>query len=218
MVLRFKVTALVMCGLLAGCQALPEQANQAPICPEAPVVMCPICPLQECPEPRVLEKIVLRPAAPVPVPARPSTAGELELPIIGVLEFVRVEPSGLTLEAVIDTASEHTIIAARDVQLLEKDGKRYVSYVLVDPASDEQHALEAPLLRRTSAVDAYGNSSRNYIVSMWLTLGDSRARVEVNLSENTEMPYPVVVGRNLLTDVAIVDVSRRHTLEHPAAP
>ncbi len=207
-----------MCVVLAGCQSLPEQAAEAVTCPEVPVVECPVCPLQECPEPRVLEKIVLRPAAPVAVPARPETAGELELPIIGVLEFIRVEPSGLTLEAVVDTASEHTTIAARDVRLLEKDGKRFVSYVLVDPASDEQHALEAPLLRRASVVDALGGSARNYVVTMWLTLGENRARVEVSLSENTDMPYPLVIGRNLLTDVAIVDVSRRHTLDHPVAP
>ncbi|HAN26504.1 MAG TPA: hypothetical protein DCP75_02020, partial [Haliea salexigens] len=97
--------------VLAGCQSLPEQAPEAVVCPEVPVVECPVCPLQECPEPRVLEKIVLRPAAPVALPVRPETAGELELPIIGVLEFIRVEPSGLTLEAVVDTASEHTTIA-----------------------------------------------------------------------------------------------------------
>ena len=218
MVLRFTGTALALCVVLAGCQSLPEQAPEAVACPEVPVVECPVCPLQECPEPRVLEKIVLRPAAPVALPVRPETAGELELPIIGVLEFIRVEPSGLTLEAVVDTASEHTTIAARDVRLLEKDGKRFVSYVLVDPASDEQHALEAPLLRRASVVDAHGGSARNYVVTMWLTLGDNRARVEVSLSENTDMPYPLVIGRNLLTDVAIVDVSRRHSLEHPAAP
>ena len=216
--LRVTILAVALGAVLVGCQVLPEQATEMVACPEAPVALCPVCPLQECPEPRVLEKIVLRPAPPAPVQMLPATAGALELPIIGVLEFVRVEPSGLRLEAVVDTASEQTLISARNVRLLEKDGNRFVSYVLIDSASDEHYELEAPLVRRASVVDTHGTASRNYVVSMWLTLGDSRARVEVSLSENADMPYPVVVGRNLLTDVAIVDVSRRHTLENPAAP
>jgi len=150
---------------------------------------------------------VLRPVPPPPPPPppAPATAGELDLQIIGAVEFVTIDPPGLRMEAIIDTAADGTTIAARNIRLLEKDGQRFVNYTLVDPVTGDEHEIEALVRRRTA---------NQYVVQMWLALGDLRTRVEVSLSERSDMPYPVVVGRNLLTDVAIVDVSRRHILDN----
>ncbi|MEQ9464017.1 MAG: RimK/LysX family protein [Haliea sp.] len=211
-----RIVVLVAVAVLAGCETLPVPGSEQVVCPEVEVPECPQWQIEEQPEPRVLEKIVLRPAPPQrpPPPPPPTTAGELDLPIIGAVEFVTIDPPGVRLEAVIDTAAEGTTVAARNVRLLEKDGKRHVSFVLVDPVSGEEHEIEAQVRRRVSNQHADGSTTRNYVVQMWLVLGDNRTRVEVGLSERTDMPYPLVVGRNLLTDVAIVDVSRRHTLDN----
>lgn len=209
---------LVAVVALAGCQTVPVGDAEAVVCPELEVPDCPVCQIEECPAPRVLEKIVLRPAPPPPPPPPPATAGELDLPIIGVVEFVTVDPPGVRFEAIIDTAAEGTTIAARNVRLLEKDGKRYANYTLVDPATGDEHEIEALVLRRVSTRHADGSTTRNPVVQMWLTLGENRTRIEVGLSERTDMPYPLVAGRNLLTDVAIVDVSRRHTLDNQQTP
>lgn len=214
MSLSSRVAALLAVAVLAGCQTTPGPETRAQACPEVEVPDCPVCQIEECPAPRVLEKIVLRPAPPPPVPQPPATAGELNLPIIGALEFVTIDPPGLRLEAIIDTAAEGTTVAARNVRPLEKDGKRYVSYTLVDPLTGDEHEIEALVRRRLSSQYADGSTTRHYVVQMWLAFGDDRTRVEVGLSERTDMPYPLVVGRNLLTDIAIVDVSRRHTLEN----
>lgn len=200
-----RVVTLVTIAVLAGCQTLPSEDPEVSLCPEVEVPDCPVYEIEECPAPRVLEKIVLRPAPPPPPPPPPATAGELDLPIIGAIEFVTVEPPGLRMEAIIDTAAEGTTVAARNIRLLEKDGKRFVNYTLVDPLTGDEHEIEALVRRR---------ASNQYVVQMWLALGDVRTRVEVSLSERADMPYPLVVGRNLLTDVAIVDVSRRHTLDN----
>lgn len=213
-----RIVTLVAVAALAGCQTLPPGDAEAVVCPEVEVPDCPVCQIEECPAPRVLEKIVLRPAPPPPPPPPPATAGELDLPIIGVVEFVTVEPPGVRLEAVIDTAAEGTTLAVRNVRLLEKDGQRYANYTLADPVTGDEHEIEALVRRRASTQHADGSTSRNPVVHMWLSLGENRTRVEVGLSERTDMPYPLVVGRNLLTDVAIVDVSRRHTLDNQPPP
>jgi hypothetical protein len=200
-----RVATLVVIAVLAGCQTVPSEDSEVSLCPELEVPDCPVYEMEECPAPRVLERIVLRPAPPPPPPPPPATAGELDLPIIGAVEFVTVDPPGLRMEAIIDTAADGTTIAARNIRLLEKDGKRHVSYTLVDPVTGDEHEIEALVRRRVA---------NQYVVRMWLALGDLRTRVEVSLTERSDMPYPVVVGRNLLTDVAIVDVSRRHTLDN----
>lgn len=209
-----RVVTLVSAAALAACQTVPVGDPEVVACPELEAPNCPVCQIEECPAPRVLEKIVLRPAPPPPPPPPPATAGELDLPIIGVVEFVTVDPPGLRLEAIIDTAAEGTTVAARNVRLLEKDGKRYVNFTLIDPVTGDEHETEALVRRRVSVQHADGSTTRSQVVQMWLTLGDNRTRVEVGLAERTDMPYPLVVGRNLLTDVAIVDVSRRHTLDN----
>ena len=58
-----------------------------------------------------------------------------------------------------------------------------------------------------------GESERRYVVKLWMTLGKIRELVDVTLSDRTDFEYPVLVGRNLLTDTAIVDVSLQHTLK-----
>lgn len=208
-----KASAVASVLVLAGCQSIPGlEPEPAPACPIIEPRECPACEVQQCPEPVVIERIVLQPA-PEPIPERPVTGGELDLPIIGRVEFVQVEPPGLRLEGLIDTAAAISTISASDISLLEKDGERYVRYSLLDPDTGEAHLLEAPLRRRSMVQHADGSTTRNYVVLMWLALGDSRARVEVILSAKTGMAYPLRVGRNLLTDFAIVDVSRQHALD-----
>lgn len=212
----FRVFAIATAVLLVGCQSVPEPVVQAPACPELEVQECPRCEILECPEPRVLERLVVQPAPPASVPdLQPRTGGKLDLPIIGSVERVHLEYPGLHLEGLMDTASELTTLRVSEIQLVEKDGQQHVLYTLTDPATGEAHGMDSPLQRRTALKWADGSSLRAHIVRLWLTLGETRARVEVALAEREDMAYPLLVGRNLLTDVAIVDVSQRHTLGAP---
>ncbi len=97
----------------------------------------------------MVEKIV---EVPAPLPPMATTAGKMHLPIVGGVEWVLVEPAGLQLEARIDTGAETTSIHAENIQLVEKDGKRYVRFDLPDESGE---LVEQELrLRRTSADQA----------------------------------------------------------------
>lgn len=195
---------LLLSLLLSGCgvfQAAPEPVQ----CPEP--VPCKTCEVQQCPAAQVVEKIV---EVPAPLPPMASTAGEMHLPIVGGVERVTVEPGGLVLEARIDTGAETTSIHAEEITLVEKDGKRYVRFTLFNTSTTESLPMELRL-RRTVLIKQHGRESeRRYVVRMWLTLGETRARVDVTLSDREDFEYPLLVGRNFLVDAAIVDVSRQH--------
>ncbi|MGB1807869.1 MAG: ATP-dependent zinc protease [Porticoccaceae bacterium] len=148
------------------------------------------------------------------LPPMATTAGKLHLPIVGAVEMVRIEPADLMLEARIDTGAETTSIHAEDIQLVENDGRRYVRFMLIDGANGEQVQQELRLRRRVLIKQSYGPDERRYVVRMWLTLGDTRSRVDVNLSDRTNFEYPLLIGRNFLTDSLIVDVSRHHALSN----
>jgi hypothetical protein len=51
---------------------------------------------------------------------------------------------------------------------------------------------------------------RRYVVRMWITIGETRSLVDVTLTDREHMEYPMLIGRNLLVDTVIVDVSRKN--------
>ena len=210
-----RITLYLALTVLAGCSVF--QSNpEAQACAVTEPVSCPVCPSSEtlqCPEPQVVEKIVTV-TAPAPViapPPKATTAGKMNLPIVGAVEWATVDPGEIRMEARIDTGAEFTSIHAEDIQLVEKDGKRWVHFALIDPATNEKVALEQRLRKKVRIKQSDSERQTRYVVEMWVTLGKIRSLVEVTLSDRDHMEYPLLIGRNMLVDTMIVDVSDRHT-------
>ena len=72
--------------------------------------------------------------------------------------------------------------------------------------------MEVRLRRRVLIKQHDGPPERRYVVRMWITLGPVRSRVDVNLTDRDVFEYPLLIGRNFLTDTLIVDVSQQHLL------
>jgi len=197
--------------LAAGCSTVAPE-REAPTCPAPPP--CPVCkqpPAHEAlcpvPEPKVVKHMVPMPAK---LPPMATTAGEMHLPIIGGVESVTIEDTGIILEARIDTGAETSSIHAEDVRLVEKEGKRYVSFSLTDPESGAKVPLEHRLQRTVTVRQGSGEKEKRYVVRLWVSVGELRARIDVGLSDRDHASYPMLLGRNFLVDTAIVDVSREH--------
>jgi len=184
--------------MMTGCSFLsvykPEEVNKPLVCPGPKTVE------------KVIEKIVE-----VPVPAR--TGGKLDLPIIGEVEKVQVEPSSLLYTARIDTGAESSSIHAENIQLVERDGDKFVVFSLRDPVTHALVNLEREFQRRVIIKQKVGKSERRYVVKLWLTLGKVKELVEVTLTNRSDFKYKLLIGRNLLIDTAIVDVSRKNTIK-----
>jgi hypothetical protein len=213
MITLLRTSAFLALLLAAGCSSI-KPAPATVTCPAVETPSCPVCPGVEsqqpqCPEPQVVEKIVTVPA-PAPTPAKATTAGKLNLPIVGAVEWAKVEPGDIRMQARIDTGAATTSIHAEDIELVEKDGKRWMHFNLLDPATKEKVAVEQRLRRKLVSKQSDGEEQHRYVVKLWVTLGESRSLVEVTLTDRDNMEYPLVIGRNLLVDTAIVDVSRKN--------
>ncbi|WP_461482741.1 ATP-dependent zinc protease family protein, partial [Porticoccus sp.] len=143
----------------------------------------------------------------------PKTGGGLNLPIIGEVENVAVDPPGVTLEARIDTGAASSSMHAENIQMVERDGSRYVRFSVLNPETNELMEVERKLHRKVLIKQQTGEYERRYVVKLWLSLGGIKEQVDVTLTDRSDFEYPLLVGRNLLTDTAIVDVSRKHTLK-----
>ncbi len=211
--------SLILLGILlvSGCSLLQPRnsVSEVQVCPPPPA--CPRCEEIMCPAPKIIEKIVVQPG---PIKSTEEqlqpllrVGGQLNLPIVGGVEDVAVDPPGFKYQARIDTGAESSSIHAENIQLIERDGKRYVRFSLLNPETDELQELERRLQRKVLIKQQQGQFERRYVVKLWLTLGEIKERVDVTLSNRSDFEYPVLVGRNLLTDTAIVDVSQQHTLK-----
>jgi hypothetical protein len=85
-----------------------------------------------------------------------------------------------------------------------------VSFTLADPENGENVQLEQRLRRTVRIRQGDSETERRYVVRLWITLGETRTLVEVTLADREQMEYPLLIGRNLLMDSMIVDVSRKH--------
>ncbi len=196
--------------LLGGCGTAP--VAEPPVTkaePPTPTVECPVCAPTVCPEPQVVEVEKIVEACPEPPKV---AAAEGVIASIGAVEWAFVEPGDLLLQARIDTGAETTSIHAEQIQLLEKDGKSYVSFTLENPETQEVVTLERRL-RRKVLIKQTGAAEpeRRYVVRMWITIGKKRTWLDVTLSDRDDFEFPLLVGRNMLVDEFIVDVSKRHT-------
>ena len=195
--------------LLSGCTLLSPEQQPVAVCP---VLGEPVVTQQQCPPAKVIERIVTK-EVPAKLPPMATTAGKMHLPIVGAVEWAAVGRSELMMEARIDTGADTTSIHADNIQLVEKDGRRYVRFVLVEPETGRQVRQELRLRRRVLIKQSNGLRDRRFVVRMWVAVGDARSHIDVNLTDRSDFEYPMLIGRNFLTDSLIVDVSRHHTID-----
>ena len=89
------VSVLNAC-LLSSCSLLPQMVTQTE-CPSGAEVPLPVVEQQSCPEPQVIERIITK-TIPASLPSQATTAGKLHLPIVGAVEWARIQPAGLWIE------------------------------------------------------------------------------------------------------------------------
>jgi hypothetical protein len=210
--------------LLLGCQSLmyPAQSQQGAEpstaqsgqsqgeilqCPEPVEVICAE------PEVRVVEKVIERTLE--KVVEVPVAKDKL---VLGAVEKISIEPSGLVVESVVDTGAPTTTLRAQTLTRFERDGEDWIRIQLALPEVDgkaETSTIELPIKRHIRASRIGFPSQRRPVVEMNLTVGEVTHMVEVSLTDEGRNDIVMVLGRNFLKDAAVVDVSRRNIQGQP---
>jgi len=130
--------------------------------------------------------------------------------IIGEAEYVYLPKTKLKLKARIDTGATTTSINALNIKAFERDGKRWVKFELQDEKK-KVYKRSLPIYE-VIQVKRHGADVQNrYVVKMRINLGTSSQLIRISLTDRSKFTYPVLVGRNLLRGVAVVDVSKKYT-------
>ncbi len=138
---------------------------------------------------------------------------------IGEAEYIGVPLTGAVFKARIDTGATTSSIFAVEVQEFERDGKPWVRFVVRNDDSKETFPLEAPVAG-VAKIKKRGQEgfTRRPAVDMDLVMGEVTKRIKVNLADRTGFEFPLLIGRDFLAGLAVVDVSLSYTQDTPGAP
>lgn len=131
--------------------------------------------------------------------------------VVGQREQVWVEGLQLALPARVDTGAETASIDARNIELFERNGRRWVKFEILHPKTKEPISMERKLKRTVLITQA--NSSepeRRRVIKLAITVGHITQSAEFTLSDRSHLDYQVLIGRNVLQDVMVVDVSKQN--------
>lgn len=130
--------------------------------------------------------------------------------VLGGIEMVHLDPPGLEFSARIDTGAQTSSLNALDIVEFERDGKPFVKFNLIHPQTGEKIELTRRLRRYARVKELRSQESqRRPVVRMRVILADIDEQINFTLENRSRFKHQVLIGRNLLQDLAIVDVSKK---------
>ncbi len=132
--------------------------------------------------------------------------------IFGWREFILIQGVQEKLKAKLDTGALTCSIHAEEKELFERDGKKWVRFIVTDPSLEKpaRTRIEAPLVRIARIKEPGAESETREVVRLSFQIGDRKLRGEFTLNNRRNMLAPVLIGRSIIKDLGWVDPSRTH--------
>ncbi|WP_271270751.1 ATP-dependent zinc protease family protein [Aliamphritea hakodatensis] len=129
--------------------------------------------------------------------------------VVGAVEWSQIDYGShqSVAKARMDTGATTSSISARNISEFERNGERWVRFTLAD---DEEVSLK--LVRYANIRQASSQKDKRWVVKLGIKLGNITQIAEFTLKDRSHLNYDVLVGRNLLKDLMVVDVARRYVL------
>jgi len=134
----------------------------------------------------------------------------LPIEVIGSVEYINlIEQNIANIPARVDTGAIFSSIWASEVQVR----KGVLSFKLFAPGSalHTGEVIKTDKFRTASVKNSFGHSEFRYKVLLMAAIGDRKIRAWFTLADRSGMTYPVLIGRNILRNKFVVDVSKHRT-------
>lgn len=142
--------------------------------------------------------------------ARPVSSDPVQ--VFGWREWVLIGNLQLKLAAKLDTGALTSSIHAEEKELFERDGKKWVRFIVTDPGEKKspRTRIEAPLVRIAHIKEPGGKSEAREVVRLNFTIGERKMRGDFTLNNRSNMLSPVLIGRSTIKEIGWVDASRAY--------
>ncbi len=146
--------------------------------------------------------------------ALPVPGDAMDKKVVGAKERVLLTDLGIVLQSRVDTGATTSSMDAREIEIFERNGEEWVRFKIHDPDLDQLVELERPRSRKVRIIQASSEDvEKRPVVEMRITMGSLTQMAEFTLSDRSHMEFPLLIGRNVLRDVMLVDVARDNITE-----
>ncbi len=134
--------------------------------------------------------------------------------IVGEEEWVHISPPKINLLARVDTGATVSSIHAVNVTEFERDGEKWVKFEIAHEASEPAVTVERKIVRYSNIRQSSSDETeRRPVVKLNIRLGTIKDAAEFTLADRGQMNYPVLLGREFLKDITLVDPGKQQI--HP---
>lgn len=135
--------------------------------------------------------------------------------IVGEIEKIGIPAINYITDARIDSGAKTSSITGTNLKETKSlAGKKSLTFTIkVDGKNRE---LTAPIIKKIKIKSAVStNKDNRYVVELPICFGNKLKTIEVTVANREKMDYQVLIGRNLLIDGYLIDVSKKHLLGNP---
>ena len=143
--------------------------------------------------------------------AAPLSQGSSQDPgkvIAGWIEKISLVEQPLTIKAKLDTGAKTSSIHAINVEQFKNNDERWVRFdLLLKDENDKQHTIhmETPKARRVRIKNTDGDHDRRAVVELEICFDGRKHVTEFTLANRAEYIYDVLLGREFLQGIAVID-------------
>jgi hypothetical protein len=114
------------------------------------------------------------------------------------------------IEAKVDTGAYTSAIHCSHIHVTERKGVKKISFHILGSHQEEvgRRVFTTKNFKEKKIKSSFGQIEERFVIKTKIKLFGRVIRAEFSLSDRTEMKYPVLLGRKLLKNRFIVDVSQ----------
>ena len=131
--------------------------------------------------------------------------------LLGAVETVKLVKEDRVFEARIDTGAVGSSIGVFNQRNFERDGKRWVKFSLDDKSRSKVY--EYPLYGTVKIKQTGTLVEERIEIKIDIAIGGQEYKNQVfNIADRSNLNYQLLIGRNFLRDIAVVDVAGKNLL------
>jgi len=134
------------------------------------------------------------------------------LGIIGGIEPIMIDDMENLFDARIDSGADTSSIDAKNIKFFERDGKPWVKFEVINRETGEYKLFKKPIARNVK-IKKLSSYDRRKVVLLDVKFGNLNLQREFTLTDRSKYEYQVLIGRNLINGIALIDVAKKETLK-----
>ncbi|MFD2935974.1 ATP-dependent zinc protease family protein [Spirosoma flavum] len=131
--------------------------------------------------------------------------------IIGMTDLVDFPDLGLfDVQAKIDTGAFTSALHCKDVRLIKTRLRTRLSFWLIDKPGEDSRRFYSDQFSQRMIRNSFGVAELRYVIKTRIVLFGRKIRAEFTLADREQLKNPILLGRKLLRNRFIVDVSEKN--------